>query len=330
MQTKDYREEYNKYLLEIEEFLSEYTIPQEPFSLYEPFHYIITGGGKRIRPVLTMLCCGAAGGNPENALRPAAAIEILHNFTLVHDDIMDKSPLRRGRQTVHQKWNEATAILTGDVMVGSAYNLLPTSKEHQRSDEIKQAFTRGLIEVCEGQAYDTQFDAMETVSISDYIMMIEKKTARLLETCALVGGHCGYADEKTLLALKDFANALGLGFQVQDDLLDLTADQTKFGKKVGQDIIEGKKTFLIIKALETITSGVGKDLLNQFIENKGLSEEYVPAFRNLFEQFGILNSAQEQIEFYFDKALNSLDFIADSYHKEMLIWLLNSLNKRVY
>ena len=110
----------------------------------------------------------------------------------------------------------------------------------------------------------------------------------------------------------------------------MTADQTKFGKKVGQDIIEGKKTFLIIKALETITSGVGKDLLNQFIENKGLSEEYVPAFRNLFEQFGILNSAQEQIEFYFDKALNSLDFIADSYHKEMLIWLLNSLNKRVY
>ncbi len=330
MNTKDYRGIYDKYLRQIEDFLLEYTEPKSPFSLYEPFRYIISGGGKRIRPVLTMLCCGAAGGKPEDALKPAAAIEILHNFTLVHDDIMDASPLRRGRETVHTKWNESAGILTGDVMVGAAYNLLPSANGHPRSGEILKAFTRGLIEVCEGQAYDTQFDEREEISLEEYFMMIEKKTSRLLETCALIGGHSAEADENTIYALFNYANALGIAFQVQDDLLDIAADEAKLGKKVGQDIIEGKKTFLIIKALEKIKDGPNRELLDKFNQKKGLGGEYVPRFLKLFEKYGILEDARRTASEYFDKAHESLEIISPGEHKEVLEWLLGALNNRNY
>lgn len=326
----NYPELYKVYLQKVEELLEDYTRPKSPFALYEPYKYIISGGGKRIRPILTMICCGIADEDPMEALKPAVAIEILHNFTLVHDDIMDKSPLRRGRETVHTKWNDATAILTGDVMVGSAYNLLPNSRESGRSDEIISAFTRGLIEVCEGQAFDMQFDERESITLDEYLMMIEKKTSALLETCAIIGGYCGFADEKMIDSLFHFAKALGIGFQIQDDLLDITAEQAKFGKKVGQDIIEGKKTYLIIKAIEKIKTGKDKELLDNFIKNKGMGEEYVDTFKVIFSKNGILKMAQDEVDNYFKKALNSIESIKESEYKNMLIWLVGTLNKRIY
>ena len=186
----------------IENRIKEVTQIFEPHDLYEPYNYFMAEGGKRIRPALTMMACGAAGGQPENALDCGIALEIMHNFTLVHDDIMDKSDFRRNRPTVHKKWNESIAILTGDAMIGFAYKLIPN---HKRYFEIIQTFTNGLIEVCEGQVYDMQFNTSQNVKIDDYLKMIGKKTSALLETCCVIGGLVADADNKIIGALKNYA-----------------------------------------------------------------------------------------------------------------------------
>ena len=174
MNDMDYQEYYNKYLNKVEERLEEYIKVIPPEKLYEPFKYIMSTGGKRIRPVLAMTCAGAVGSDPIQALNSGVAIEILHNFTLVHDDIMDGSPFRRNNETIHKKWDEATAILTGDVMIGYAYDLLLCSDKNKNSDKILRTFSRGLIEVCEGQVYDMDFNNKKEVSLDDYILMITK------------------------------------------------------------------------------------------------------------------------------------------------------------
>ncbi|MFA7626876.1 MAG: polyprenyl synthetase family protein [Candidatus Kapaibacterium sp.] len=257
----DYKEIYSYYLSLIEKRIAEYVPQLEPERLYEPFRYIMKEGGKRLRPILTVISAGIVGGNPEKAIDCGVAIEILHNFTLVHDDIMDNSPLRRGRQTIHEKWDSATAILTGDVMIGYAYRLLPNSAEHQRADAIRAIFTNELIEVCEGQVLDMMFNQKKEVDKSEYFQMIDKKTARLIESSALIGAHIGLGSDNEINALKHIARYIGLAFQIQDDLLDMTANQNNFGKKLGKDIVEGKKTFLIITAQQKAESMTDKKLL---------------------------------------------------------------------
>ncbi|OGU15635.1 MAG: hypothetical protein A2X63_04700 [Ignavibacteria bacterium GWA2_35_8] len=326
---EDYKALYDDYLRKVEAQLEQIVKYKKPESLYSPFHYLINGGGKRIRPVLTMICAGAVGGNPDDALDCGVAIELLHNFTLVHDDIMDRSPLRRTRQTVHEKWNEATAILTGDVMVGFAYRLLPTTSQHPRSDEIYKAFTRGLIEVCEGQAYDMDFNEKKDVSLDDYLNMIDKKTAKLLETAALIGGNIGKGSENDLNSLQTYANCLGIAFQVQDDLLDLTAEQAELGKKIGQDLFEGKKTFLIIKALEKAKNENDKKLLNDFLNNNGLKDESeLPKMIDLFTRLNVFDDAISFADTYFEKAKNSIAILKANQYIQMLHWLIDNLNKR--
>lgn len=325
----NYKEKYTEYLTIIEDGIQN-SIPNiEPSLLYEPFQYIMKEGGKRLRPVLAMIAAGAVGGNPLDAVDCAVAIEILHNFTLVHDDIMDNSPLRRGNQTIHEKWNPATAILTGDVMIGYAYKLLPNSKTHKRSDEIREIFTNELIEVCEGQVMDMMFNDKKDVRMMDYLQMIDKKTARLIETSALIGAHIGMASNDELVALKHIARYAGLAFQIQDDLLDMTADQSEFGKKIGKDIVEGKKTFLIITALQRIDNKEDKAILNEFIENDGLPLDRVPEMDLLFKKYGIYTLAQKEIDFFFESAQKSYGILKKNEYSEMLFWLLDHLNKRV-
>ena len=325
----NYKQKYTEYLSLIEERINVVVPDIEPAELYKPFRYIMKEGGKRLRPVLALITAGIVGGDPLRALDSAVALEILHNFTLVHDDIMDNSPLRRGRQTVHEKWDSATAILTGDVMVGYAYKLLPNSKVHKRADEIRALFTTELIEVCEGQVLDMVFNEKKDVQMNDYLQMIDKKTARLIETSALIGAHIGNGSLEEIDALKHIARYAGLAFQIQDDLLDMTADQAEFGKKIGKDIVEGKKTFLILTALQRVDNDEDKALLNKFIENNGLKEEQVSDMDDLFKRYDVYSLAQKEIEFFFDSAKKSYSILQKNEHTEMLIWLLDYLNKRV-
>ncbi len=331
---EDFNKIYSEFLEAVENKIQEYLADKKPDCMYDPFRYIMSAGGKRIRPVLTMISAGAVGGDPYSAVDIAAAIEIMHNFTLVHDDIMDQSPIRRGRDTVHIKWDPATAIIAGDVMVGHGYSLLPERRNHERADDINREYTKGLIEVCEGQAYDMKFNEDKDVRLEDYFMMIEKKTSLLLETAAVMGGHAGHGNIDEVEALRTYAKNIGLAFQIQDDLLDLTAEQEKLGKKIGQDILEGKKTYLILKAKEKLDAGHGnkndKELMQKFYDENGLSEEYVPAMNEMFERLNVIEEAYSEAEKLLGIASKSLKAINDNKYTEMLKELLNKLNKRKY
>jgi geranylgeranyl diphosphate synthase type II len=299
--------------------------------LYDAYKYIMSGGGKRIRPVLAMICCGTVGGNPTDAINPASAIEILHNFTLLHDDIMDNSAMRHGRHTVHLKWNEDVAILAGDMMVGWAFRLLQETKlkNENRLAELNLVLSNALIDVCEGQELDMTFNSRSDVEISEYISMVGLKTSALLRCAAKLGAITGDASDVELSALDSFAENLGIAFQIQDDILDFTANNTKFGKKIGQDIIEGKKTFPILKAVELATVEGDVNLLYKYLKSKeGLSEGYVNDFIDIFTRLDIFEIAQNEIDKYFDLAQKHLSDCAKNEYSEMLNWLLRTLNKR--
>lgn len=305
------------------------TIPaKQPETIYEPFRYIMDGGGKRIRPALTMLSAGACGSDPFSAIDCAAAIEILHNFTLVHDDIMDGSEKRRGRQTVHIKWTPAAAIITGDAMIGYAMKLLPNSKDNSRGDEIKSVFIKGLIEVCEGQGFDMEFNQKHDVSNDDYNVMIAKKTSAILQTAVLMGAHCAEASDEELEALSNFAYHLGIGFQIQDDYLDMTADEKLLGKKVGLDIVEGKKTFLIINAMIEAKSNEDVDLLAEYYQNNGLPLERVPEFDKMFNRLGIYDLALNESQKRFEKAKQSLNALSSNNYSILLSELTDKIFRR--
>jgi len=326
----NYNTTYKKYLNNIESFLIRYIPNIEPSELYEPFRYIISAGGKRIRPVLAMFCCGAVGGNPEDAIPVGAAIEIMHNFTLVHDDIMDKSDMRRGLLTIHKKWNEPVAILTGDLMVGYSYKLLQYYLYSPKFTDMYVTLCNGLIEVCEGQGYDMNFNSNKNVNADDNLLMIDKKTAKILETAAVLGALAGNAIDEQIKNIRNFANALGLAFQIQDDLLDLTADEKVLGKHIGQDIIEGKKTLLIIKAKEKATEKADIDLLNKFYENNGLGEENIPVIKEMMMRLGVIDEIAGIAEKYFEKAKLSLDCLEKNNHVELLYKFITSLNIRKF
>lgn len=302
----------------------------QPKNIFEPFKYIMAAGGKRIRPALTMLACGAVGADPYKALDCGVAIEIMHNFTLVHDDIMDKSPMRRSRETVHVKWNDAVAILAGDYMIGFGYGLLPGPALTPRFKEIFDAYTYALKEVCEGQVYDMDFNDRKDVTLDEYLLMIEKKTSRLLESCVLMGANIGEGTKEQIDALQNYAVNVGLAFQIQDDMLDMTADQLKLGKQIGQDIMEGKKTFLVLTALEKISTTEDKALIDKFYNESGLGAEYVPKFREMFDRIGVFTHAQDTVDFYFDNALEVLNKIPQNGYVNLLRHLVFSLNKRVF
>ncbi len=309
---------YSKYKSLIDKNLNSFILKKFPSGIYDPLRYILSGGGKRIRPVLLMLCCEAAEGKAKDALSAALAVETLHNFTLIHDDIMDNADTRRGRETIHKKWDRDTAILAGDALLGLAYDsLLKTNSP--RIGEIAEVFTNGIIEVCEGQSYDKEFETKKKVSLGEYIMMINKKTSQLLVCCAKIGVLIGNRNKSLLDAVENYAVNLGLAFQIQDDLLDIFADEKKFGKKIGGDIREGKKTYLLLKGLEIVKDKKDKALLESVIANKGLKKESdILAVKKIYEKYGIIDFAGNEIEKYTARANGYLNKIKNKNARFML------------
>ncbi len=326
---KNYLQRYNYFKTLVEQHLASVTDKKQPRGIYEPAEYILAGGGKRVRPTLLILSCSAVGGKPEDAFNAAAAIEILHNFTLVHDDIMDNADTRRGRETVHKKWDRDTAILSGDGLIGFAYKFL-LSTDTPRIREIAKSFTEAIIEVCEGQSYDKEFEIRKEVSIDEYIMMITKKTSELLKCSAEIGALIGGGTLEEITALKDYASNIGLAFQIQDDLLDIIANEKTFGKKTGGDLREGKKTYLLLKALEVVNDPASKRKLQSVIENKGVKNESdIPEIKKIYEINGILESCSKAVEDYTAMANSKLDIIKESYAKDMLCWFSDMLLNRI-
>jgi geranylgeranyl diphosphate synthase type II len=325
-----YQNLYHTYKGLINNKLEEASDPGQPGpqELYLPVRYILSGGGKRIRPVLLIFCCEALGGNIERSLDAAAAIEILHNFTLVHDDIMDNADTRRGRETIHKKWNVNTAILAGDHMIGIAYDfLLNTNSE--RLKEIVKTFTNGIMEVCEGQSYDKEFESRKDISIGEYLVMIRKKTAVMLEAAAEIGGLIGNGDNASIDNLKNYAMNLGLAFQIQDDILDITGDEPDFGKKIGGDLLEGKKTYLLLKAFELVNDKTDRERIERIIQNNGVHEDEIGGIKNIYDKYGVIGAAQERVKYYTREAERNLDFLKDRCDEyEKLLWFSQMLLSR--
>jgi geranylgeranyl diphosphate synthase type II len=326
----DYFSLYADYRKKIDEILTQSITRTLPVSLYEPLSYVLGGGGKRIRPMMVIFSCEAAGGMFEDAVNAAVALEMLHNFTLVHDDIMDNADTRRGEATVYKKWDSNVAILVGDQLIGLAYiYLLKTKSDHIR--ELTSAFTEGIIEVCEGQSFDKEYEERKDVAIEEYVMMIRKKTAKMLETSAAVGAFIGGAGEEFVNNIKDFALNIGLAFQIQDDLLDIIADENEFGKKKGGDVMEGKKTYLLLKALENARNGHDRDLIMKIIDNNGLknaSDEDIDEVRKVYERSGAIESARFEIARYTQLAKQCLELLPANDGKERLRWLAEMLMNR--
>jgi len=277
-------------------------------SLFDPVKYIMSNGGKRIRPMLLLLSCEVFGGRTEDALSAAIAVEILHNFTLVHDDIMDNASTRRGRETIHKKWDVNTAILVGDELIGLSYRSLLKSKTTQLA-EVINTFTNGVIEVCEGQALDKEFEAGSDVNINDYFVMIRKKTAELLKASASIGAIIGGADENGIEAIKSYAENIGLAFQIQDDLLDVIGNESKFGKKIGGDILERKKTYLYLKAIEVLNEN-DREKFRKLFNSDEEPESRINNIIKIYSDNCTLESAKAEIRNFTDKANEAIGSLA--------------------
>jgi len=290
----------------------------EPAELYEPISYLMQLGGKRMRPVLVLISTELFGADVLKALDAAIGIELFHNFTLMHDDIMDKAPLRRGNPTVHVKWNESAAILSGDVMFVEAYKLMIKVEDSILRD-VLDIFSDTASGVCQGQQADMNFEKRDHVSLDEYIEMIRLKTAVLLAGSMQIGALIGGAEKEQAHLLYEFGENLGLAFQLQDDILDVYGDPEKFGKQVGGDILADKKTFLLIKARE-LAKGETAVELDKWLNNSNvIPENKVNAITAIYNSIGVRKLAEAEMENYVLKALNALDKIAvDNSRKELL------------
>lgn len=293
----------------LEKFIQNQSFGESPPELYNPITYILNLGGKRIRPLLSILAYGLYRNDPEKILSQATAVEVFHNFTLMHDDIMDQAPLRRGKATVHEKWNPNIAILSGDVMLVRAYDLLlPT--ESALLKEVIRLFNKTAAEVCEGQQLDMNFEQESRVTEEEYLNMIRLKTAVLLGFALQLGGILAGAVQKDVQNLYDFGVNIGIGFQLKDDLLDVFADQAKFGKQVGGDIISNKKTFLLIKALELATGKDAQELQYWLEATTFDKEQKIKAVRAIYEKLGIKTLVEAKMSNYFDAGFDQFDSIS--------------------
>lgn len=325
-QNDKYSKLYKSEIKKIDPVLEKLVKNRKPGSLYIPCSYILEGKGKRLRPFLVLLASKSVGGRFSKVYNAAAAVEVLHNFTLVHDDIMDNSDKRRGRLTLHKKYDLSTAILAGDNLVALAYEcLLKDTKNNSR--EVLDAFTYGLIEVCEGQSLDKDFEIRKKVSLAEYKVMIYKKTAALVEMCCIIGGLLAGGSKKEIEILGNYGKNLGMAFQIQDDLLDLIAEEQEFGKRIGSDLIEGKKTFLFLRALQKATSH-DRALLEKVISQKGIHQKEIENYKNLYIRLGILKDAKNEIERYTKLALKDLSSLKNKEGQQLMIWLANALINR--
>jgi geranylgeranyl diphosphate synthase type II len=278
---------------------------REPENLYKPISYILNLGGKKIRPVLTLMAAEIFSNNYKNALPAAYAIEMFHNFTLVHDDIMDDAPLRRGKETVHEKWDLNTGVLSGDAMLILAYQYFE-NYEATVFQKLAKLFSKTALEVCDGQQLDVDFETRTDVTIPEYIKMISLKTSVLIGAALKMGAIVSHADEVDAQKLYDFGLNLGIAFQLQDDYLDTFGNPETFGKQVGGDIIENKKTYLYLKTLETATTEDTKILLAFYAEKRKDNATKIEVVKQLFDKNNITNLIKNQITNYTNLAFDVL------------------------
>lgn len=286
----------------IEEALARLTFDQPPRSLFDPITYTLSLGGKRIRPALVLMACDLFGGKNEDVLQPALGLEVFHNFTLLHDDLMDEADRRRDKPTVHKLWNPNVAILSGDAMLICAYQLVAKANDKA----ILELFSRTALEICAGQQYDMEFESRSDVTEEEYLEMIRLKTAVLLACALKVGAMIGGASAADADALYDYGIHIGLAFQLQDDLLDVYGDPKTFGKNIGGDILCNKKTFLLINAL-SVASEEQRQVMEDWMARKTYdAQEKIAAFTNLYNELSIRDLTERRIEDYYRMANEDL------------------------
>ena len=309
-------------IYQYQEFISDYLQSQyetkEPRNLYEPIHYILDLGGKRMRPVLTLMSAEVFDADFKLALPAALAVEVFHNFSLVHDDIMDDAPLRRGNETVHEKWNVNTAILSGDAMLILAYQYFEQYNTEVFRD-LAKLFSKTALEVCEGQQYDVDFETRDDVTIPEYLKMIEYKTAVLVAAAMKMGAIVAETSKENADLIYDFGLNLGLAFQLQDDYLDAFGNPETFGKQVGGDIIENKKTYLYLKAIEFSDDNQKEQLLHLFSIQPEDNTDKIESVKSIFNESGASDATKKAIQDYTLRAFDTLQNIGiDNEKKDIL------------
>lgn len=309
-------------IYQYQEFLSDYLQSQyetkEPRNLYEPIHYILDLGGKRMRPVLTLMSAEVFDADYKKALPAALAVEVFHNFSLVHDDIMDDAPLRRGQETVHEKWNLNTGILSGDAMLILAYQYFEQYEPIIFRD-LAKLFSKTALEVCEGQQWDVDFEERNDVTIPEYLKMIQYKTAVLVAAAMKMGAIIAETSEENANLIYDFGLNLGLAFQLQDDFLDAFGDPETFGKQVGGDIIENKKTYLYLKAVAFSNETEAEELRRLFSIQPEENTEKIKTVKELFNSSGASKATQDAIQDFTFKAFQTLDKMNISVDKKEML-----------
>jgi len=283
---------------------------KEPTGLYEPIGYVLSMGGKRIRPVLTLMACNLFSDDIQQAVNSALGLEIFHNFTLLHDDIMDRADVRRNKPTVHKKWNDNTAILSGDVMQIASYRFMAMTPEKYLKQSL-DLFSQTATEICEGQQYDVDFETRDQVKAEEYLEMIRLKTAVLLGCALKTGAIIGGAGEKDAQLLYDFGIDIGLAFQLKDDLLDVYGNEATFGKKIGGDILCNKKTYLLIHALELATEQDASEL-QYWLQTTGESsaDEKISAVTTLYNKLGVKSICEDKMQYFYSKAIANLQKVS--------------------
>ena len=313
--------------MDINNEISKLDWKREPYGLYEPIEYTLAAGGKRVRPQLAMIACELFGGKTQEIAPAAMALEVFHNFTLLHDDVMDHAEVRRGRPTVHVKWNENTAILSGDQMLIEAYKLL-SGVPADKLPTVLQLFNKMATEICEGQQYDVDFESQEHVAIEEYLKMIRLKTAVLLATALKMGSYIAGASTEQQDMLYEFGINIGLAFQIQDDILDVWGNPETFGKAVGGDISCNKKTYVALTAMQLADSTTRKELEQWFTQVLTDNTEKIAAVKTLYEQVGTRTKCEQAVEQYTAQALYLLNQLPQNQATEQLRQLANKLNTR--
>ncbi len=321
----------SEYQILFHKYLEEHTFSQQPVELYEPVNYILSIGGKRLRPLLVLMGCELFSDNISKALPIAMAVEVFHNFSLLHDDIMDAAPLRRGQPTVHTKYSVNTGILSGDVMLIWAYRFLTDTEAGVPEKQIRliHIFNKMAREVCEGQQMDMNFETRDDVTVPEYIKMIEFKTSVLIAAAFQMGALIGGATETDAEHLYEFGRNIGIAFQIQDDILDSFGDPLKFGKKVGGDIIQNKKTLLVLNALKLANATQNIDLQNLMSTSDVDEVEKIEAVKSIFEATGATRLAELEMENYLKLGFEHLDATPLSIEKKNYMHdFANDLMKR--
>ncbi len=297
-----------------------------PIRIRSALRHVLTAGGKRVRPAMVLLAAEGVGGKRRDAFAASIAVELLHSFTLVHDDIMDNAPTRRGRPTVHTQWDVSHGILAGDVLLGLAYQSLLRTRKGNLS-AITGLFTRALLDVCEGQSVDLDFEKKPNVSLAAYFRMIEKKTAALFALSATIGGLIAGGSTSQVSALARYGHHLGRAFQIQDDLLDVVAEEQTFGKIVGGDIVEGKKTFLLLHAARG-AKGSDRSLLSGILKGESGTRDTVRAVTRIYQDVGSTRAAEVRIQYETRRAKHALKSLSVNRGRTMLEWIADALASR--